>query len=115
MDEKLKKGKPKINEKAASFVAELLTTRGFKKRVNLIRKKLSIRSQSIDITEFDQLVIRDKSPRIPATIKNRKLYLSEINELLKTYGLSSEWFSFFSDYVLFGFIGELLRMNMTRS
>jgi hypothetical protein len=96
----------KIDLKTEGYIEQLITSPEFIDPIQTIRGLSGIPKAGFDISLFDKLVIANKHPRIPKQIKKVDIFVKLINNLLLKYGFSHEWFDFFSDYVLFNFIGD---------
>lgn len=97
----------KIDIKTASIVKEIFLQKGFRKHVARVRRELSLPRYGLDIALFDQLVVKDVHPRIPAKKLNRSEYIRKVKEVLGLYALSFDWFEYFGDYFLFNYIGDI--------
>jgi hypothetical protein len=96
----------KIDLKTEGYIEQLITSPEFIDPIQTIRGLSGIPKAGFDISLFDKLVIANKHPRIPKQIKKVDIFVKLINNQLLKYGFSHEWFDFFSDYVLFNFIGD---------
>ena len=95
----------KIDTKTRSFVESLFLTVGFQQRVIHARKMLSLPPSGLNIRIYDKLVIQERVPRLPSSIK-RRVWLNEICKILEIYNLGCEWIECISDYVLFNWTPE---------
>lgn len=95
----------KIDLKTYRFVENLLTLNNFKERAKIIRHNNKIPNGGFDLSYFDDLVSKEKYPRIPKKI-NKEIFLADVKSMLKNYNLSSNWLDFFSDYILYKWIGD---------
>lgn len=95
----------KIDLKTYGFIQNLMMMPNLKKRVRTIRLAHKIPKNGLSSDIFDKLILSEKNPRIPAKI-NKTVFWADIKNLLNNYNLSSLWIDFFSDYILFNYLGD---------
>lgn len=98
--------KPAVDKRARDYIEELIESPKFYTSVLNFRKKNQIPGKGFGISVFDELLIAEVYPRIPDDILDKNSLIKSINNFLIRYGFSQEWFDFFSDYLLFEFIGD---------
>jgi hypothetical protein len=101
----------KIEAKTRTYLRQLLTTQKFKTVVKSIRERHSVPASGFDIRIFDELVVAEVFPRIPSAVVDVKEFSDSINRLLLRYGFSKAWFTFFSDLILFDWIGDVANLR----
>ncbi len=97
----------KIDFKTFGLIESIRSSKGFRKMVREIRKNNHIPPRGFDINKYDDLLIKEKYPRIPLKV-NKTAFLADVKNLLFSYNLSPDWLDFFSDYVLFNFFVDYL-------
>lgn len=97
----------KIDFKTYNFVEKLFISKSFRKKMKIIRRENGIPNKGFGVSMFDNLVIKERQPRIPSNIK-KEVFLADVKNLLKKYNLSSSWLDFFTDYILFNYFGDYL-------
>lgn len=95
----------KIDTKAKDYAEKLVVSPKFANKVKEVRERNNLPKDGFDILLFDELVVADIRPRIPEEV-NMEKYTKSVNHVLWLYGFSQEWFDFFSDYILFNYVGE---------
>lgn len=96
----------KIDTKTRSYLEQLLASRKFKERLKFFREEYAIPRSGFDLTVFDEMVVSEIYPRIPDKIIDADRFIKSINNMLSKYGFSRAWFDFFSDLILFNWLGD---------
>jgi len=97
----------KIDIRAKDYIEQLLTSKKFVESVFNIKNINSLPQEGFSLSIFDEMVVGDIQPRIPKEVANKEKFIKSINNLLLWYGFSQDWFDFFSDYILYGFVGSI--------